>query len=57
MATQEMDLATHPDTSSLSCSAADNTHANAMSLHCDDTVDNMELIDLIEKARSPGTPT
>ena len=51
MATQEMDLSTHADTSSITVSAADNTLANSMSLHWDDTVDKMELIDLIEKLR------
>ena len=49
MAGQEIDLTTHTDESSITVAAADNTLANAMSLHWDDTVDKMELIDLVTK--------
>lgn len=49
MAVQELDLATHPDPSAITVSAADNTLANAASLHWDDTVDKSELVDVITK--------
>ena len=51
MAVQEMDLSTHADTSAITVSAADNTLANAMSLHWDDSVDKGELIDLMTKLK------
>ena len=51
MAIQEIDLATHPDVSAITVAAADNTLANAMSLHWDDTVDKGELIDLATKLK------
>jgi len=50
MATQEIDISASDDQSGISVSAADNTIANALSLHWDDTVDKMTLEDLLTKA-------
>ena len=51
MATQEIDLVVHTSASAITVAAADNTLANSMSLHWDDTQDKMALADLMEKLR------
>ena len=49
MATQEIDVATHVTVTLADVSAADDTLADAMSLHWDDTEDPAALQDLLHK--------
>ena len=50
MATQEIDISPSDDQSGITVAGADNTIANSLSLHWDDTVDKMTLEDLLTKA-------
>ena len=49
MATQEIDVTIHTNDDLVTVAAADNTLANDLSLHWNDTLDKMELEDLLTR--------